>query len=378
MSKVKGVAVSYKYPCLAYKQRQHSLAAPSFCLFHAPAGEILKWVDIDRLEARRGGKQRSLNNSRVRSIRRFLENEANTIPSSIVIAFRGQFESLVKGRRGTQVLELSCNSGISCGTVIDGQHRLQGVDSFDPAMEVNVVGLLGCSDDEAAFQFLVINNKAARVSTDHIKALIADQPGGGLAERLRSARLSISQKISFVAIADSDPESPFRGLIDWPINRQGRKLVLPSAIEMAIRDIETRLIREFEEIDVLVEFFFAIWRTIKEEWPQLWGEGSKLLEKVGIVCMTQFLTNIVANYHSMGELDVTNLDEITKRVKKVLSLQQKDLWTESWASAGYDTQAGRKLVLDALVQISRNLSSRRPWSTDVALLVGGTPELGSE
>jgi hypothetical protein len=57
-------------------------------------------------------------------------------------------------------------------------------------MHVNVVALIDADDDEAAFQFLVINNKATRVAQDHIKLLSLHYTEDVLADRLRSARMA--------------------------------------------------------------------------------------------------------------------------------------------------------------------------------------------
>ena len=124
------------------------------------------------------------------------------------------------------------------GVVIDGQHRLLGMKDLDPSLHVNVVALLTGDLNEAAFQFLVINNKASKVPTDHIKALLAEHQDMRLQGRLLSARLSIDNRYEFVATADNDLESPFRNEIDWPTNRTGMHLVKPAAIETAVRDIQ--------------------------------------------------------------------------------------------------------------------------------------------
>jgi DGQHR domain-containing protein len=360
---------AFSYQCLSYSQRGEKSAVPRFCLFHAPAGEILEWADIERLEVRPGGAQRALNDSRVRSLCRFLGDDRNTVPTAVIIALELRPVALRSQRgKGLSVLDIVFDGKKKPGVVIDGQHRLIGVREFDPAMNLNVVALLGCFEDETAFQFLVINNKAAKVSTDHIKALLAERRDAGLKERLRRARLTISPRIDFVSLADCDPESPFKSLIDWPTNRDGYRWIPPAAIELAIKDIQERSIPEFEDVDIMLEFFFTVWATICNEWSHLWCEGSKLLSKVGIACMTQFVTNSVVSSYDLGEMDVTDVEQVSDRTQQILGLQSPELWIADWSSAGYDTQAGRKLVLDALVQVARNVRAKRQWRSDVPLL----------
>ena len=47
----------FRYQCLITKQ-QVAPEAPTFCLFHAPVGEILQWADIKRLEEEPGAPER--------------------------------------------------------------------------------------------------------------------------------------------------------------------------------------------------------------------------------------------------------------------------------------------------------------------------------
>ncbi|MDA1229493.1 MAG: DGQHR domain-containing protein [Planctomycetota bacterium] len=361
------MAKDFKYTCLTYAQRCDDDTAPEFCLFHAPVGEILQWADIERLENHPRGAQRSLNPPKVRSVSRYLEDTANTIPTAVVIALDVPLDAVSNGR-GKKAATLSINVGKSKtlpGVVIDGQHRLLGMNAADPTMHVNVVALLTDDENETAFQFLVINNKAARVATDHIKAILAEREDERLKERLRKARLSISSRYGFVSIADADEESPFHSQIDWVINRNGEKIIKPAAIETSVKDIQDRNVPELEEQDNLVEFYFTLWRVIKEEWPELWSEDSKLLSKVGIVCMTQYLTDSIISSYDLGELDVTDTDAVGSRVRHLIGMQRHEFWQGDWTSAGYDTQAGRRIIVESLVQIARNVRQKLGWKTDV-------------
>ena len=84
--------------------------------------------------------------------------------------------------------------------------------------------------------------------------------------------------------------------------------------------------------------------------------------------MTQFVTNSVVSSYDLGEMDVTDVEQVSDRTQQILGLQSPELWIADWSSAGYDTQAGRKLVLDALVQVARNVRAKRQWRSDVPLL----------
>ena len=150
------------YDSLIYRQRNDP-GTPEFCLFHAPVSEILSWCDIKLLENGPDGAQRSLNQSRVRAVRRYLEDELNTVPTAVIVllSLDPQCYPTGNGNRTAQIT-IEPQGDTKPGVVIDGQHRLMGVESFDPATHLNVVALLSDDPDEAAFQFFVINNKSAR------------------------------------------------------------------------------------------------------------------------------------------------------------------------------------------------------------------------
>ena len=357
----------FEYPCLSYAQRPDRVETPKFCLFHAPASEVLQWSDVDRLEKGPGGAQRSKNETKIKSVSRFLGDQSNTIPTAIILSLNVPEEAISENGG---ILRFSVNEGEKIATVIDGQHRLLGMARFSDDIRVNVVALLTDDTDEDAFQFLVINNKAAKVSTDHIKSLLFERNNESLKARLRKARLSVSQRYTFVGIADNDEESPFKEMVDWTTNREGEKIVKPAAIETAIKDIQDRKIIDFEDDDTLVEFFFTIWNVVKKQWPNAWDEKSKLLNKVGIVCMTHYVTNSIVSSYDLGEFDVTDMESVKSRVKQLLKMQQSEFWTSDWSSTSYDTKAGRKAIVDSLVLIARNVRHERTWSDEVEVLAG--------
>lgn len=361
-----------KYECLVYRQRK-STETPEFCMFHAPVSEILSWCDIRRLEIGPDGAQRALNESRVRSVKRYLEDDLNTVPTAVIVSLSLEGLNYPQGEGNrTALINIEAQGDNKPGVVIDGQHRLVGVERFDPSTHLNVVALLTDDPNEAAFQFFVINNKSARVPTDHIKALLAERANDRLRERIKKARLSISKSYEFVATADSDEESPFRNLVDWPTNRTTTKWIKPLAIETAVLDIQERKIREFKEEDFVIECFFIMWRVIRKQWPSLWAEDSRLLSKIGIVCMTQYLTSLLESAYDLGELDISNLESTERRIAAALDYQTSEFWTTRWGSASYDTHAGRKQVVQSLVQVSRNLRSGIDWKEDVMVLEGSS------
>ena len=367
---------TFRYDCLLTRQ-QDSNEAPSFCIFHAPVGEILEWADIKRLEEEAGAPQRRMSPAKVKAVTRYLATDVrNTIPTSVILTLDVSAPApiLVEDRRTSYgALEFTHNPGEPRpGLVIDGQHRLLGINDFDPTFQVNVVAIFGANDMEKAFQFLVINNKASKVSMDHIRALALHYQEDELQARLTTARLTLNPNLGFVGLVNSEEESPFRGMIDWPITPEPNRVVVPAAIENAITYIQQQRVKEFESDDVLLEFFYTLWRKLRESWPELWTANSHLLEKVGILCMTQYLTDLLVNSYDLGKLDVSDPQAVGAVVSDILGSSERHFWTKRWTSTSYDTKAGHELIKRALIQISRNVRMGLAWYEDVDLVDPGT------
>ena len=255
--------------------------APKFALFAAPAGDIEKWAAIKRRTETVHGTQRALNKAKLNALNKFLgRDNRNTIPPAITITLRVDNANIqtIDAARNFYVITLNVPEGVpdgeKPGLIIDGQHRLFGIKAHNPAYLVNVVALLNANDLETAFQFLVINNKVTKVQPDLIRTLALDYQEGDLADRLKTARLTLHANLPYVGLVDTDDDSPFRGIISLVAadGQQDQKFVPPAAIENAISIIQKKEVRELESDDALCEFFYAIWSSLKQNgWASLWG-----------------------------------------------------------------------------------------------------------
>jgi len=354
---------------LVFRQRQN-VDCPEFLLFNCTAKNLLQWCDIDRLESRPGGQQRKKSDTKIRSIQRFFTNPLNTIPTAVVVSLAPP-ENSTREDLGNGLLRFRFTFDTDApkpGLVIDGQHRLLGMVENDEELRVSVTAIITDNGNEPAFQFLVINNKAAKVATDHVKALLAEQEDDELKNRLRAARLSVGNSFIFVDSADNDDASPFKNMIDWPSNRVGGHIVKPAAIESSIKGIQEIGPKRFEDSDVVLEFFFQIWKVVRDEWGELFDEDSALLSKVGIICMTNFITKSLIALSDLGQLDVSDLDAISRNVRGILNFQEQSFWRMNWPSRGYDTKSGHKAIFDSLTQIGRNLRAGVGWYEDVDIV----------
>lgn len=263
--------------------------------------------------------------------------------------------------------------------MIDGQHRLKGIEAFEPDTYVNVVALLDADADEKAFQFLVINNKAAKVSSDHIRALNLNYNETALSVRLKDARLSLNDNVGSVGVMDTDDESPFKGLISWPNNVDyngdtaiSLGFVAPAAIEASIGYIKSKGIGDLDDNDSVDEFFITVWGVVSKEWASIFNnkKDNKLLNKVGIVCLSEFLVNQLRSMstNKYSKFSMADPEKVAEFTKDILDKLRPEFWTLDWKSTSYDTRAGRDQIVASLDSIYGNISDGKPWFEGVEIL----------
>jgi DGQHR domain-containing protein len=356
--------MQYSYQAFIFHQRPNR-QGPKLALFHAPSGEVSAWADVDRLaHDNRLGPQREPKKSRINSIKRFFADDSqNTIPTAIVIGLRGV---QITGDGPVQTLLWETNEGEPRpGLIIDGQHRMRGLEAADRKTIVPIVGIIDASDLEMAFQFLVINNKSAKVPPDHLRALALNYREDQLETRLKTARLALNPNLGSVGVLDEDPESPFRGMISWPNNAPGNRIIVPAAIEAMASEAKSLGFGELEDLDGLNAFLIAVWSVIKEEWASLFVANSKLLSKVGLTCMTHFVCSTIKtwarNPRLRDQVDPGDPDKVRSVTRDVLATLDPKFFEADWTSTSYDTRAGRDLVMADLEALSFNVANSEPW-----------------
>lgn len=379
---------TYKYSAIVYRQRD--TAQQLFCVFPARVGEVQLWATVDRLTPEnKGSVQRERKDARVDAIGDFFKaDDRNTIPTSIIIAIprasldlAGVEEQNISTQPVPVEIVIDVPDGQPVpGLIIDGQHRTYGIAKYDSNIPVNVVAIVGAGDDEIAFQFIVINNKVSKVSPDHIKALKLEYSDANLDARLtRSARMRSSGAPAYLEQIDTQDDSPFKGMLKWPRNEVDAKRSIPlNAFEMALMHIGSKRLdqvggEEGSGSDFVVRFFIEMWKRVKSSWPTLWDDpSSRLLKKVGVVCMSQFLVDTLVSWSlsPYARIDLTDLNKAGDVVAEILKQQEMAFWTSEWDATSLDTKSGREWVVDSLARIQYNKTNNLPWNKSVSLSPG--------
>lgn len=376
----------YSYDAIFSKQRSSSDIC--FCIISASAGDILKWSSIDRLTPDNlDGIQRKRNDQKVRSIRTFFDRDPrNTIPTAITVALKVEstdiaeyIKKLEPGKSAARKISINVDPKLEKpGLIIDGQHRVLGIDYHDTSTLVNVVILLGADDAETAFQFLVINNKVSKVSPNHLLALKLAYQKDELEKRLtNSAKIRSDGRVAYLEVIDGDPDSPFRGRIKWPRNAEDPRQIPPNAFELALDYIGKQGINSSGELgsgnpEISLEFFTTLWNVVKTKWPAAWEEErSKLLSKVGIPVLTEYLAEgTIARIVNLEEdaASLADVAKISEHAGKVLERLEYDFWASNWEMTSLDTNSGRDLLKKSLKQIEINKRNGLPWAKSINIL----------
>lgn len=365
-----------------------------FFVFYARAKDIVQWVGVRRVQESQDGTQRILRPTRRRAITRFLKSfSRNTIPNNILLAFEDEAKNFKFTSLDNQLSECfdetlslfnDCNDCLEWGVVdfdfdpslpvqnrpglvVDGQHRLYGIsDYLEEDLPLLIVSLVNAPVQEQAFQFVVINNKAVRVPTDNVKAIIAHVDEDDLRDRLLQAGVTYGNKSPVLRDINDEVVSPFQHLLDWPYNKNGPQIVSLTAIEQSLKYIR-KLFELEEDSDSLLEIFCAVWRSVKASYPNLWGQDSKLMRKISINALNEFISNRLKYAWEMSMIDIFDTKAVENQTLGIVNLLPEEFWAADWALEIKDNLAVKNLIQADLETLANNSRMRRDWKEGLKL-----------
>ncbi len=180
-----------KYKYLTFKQGIYDLV-----MFSAPAAEIWEIFSINRrVEDKDEGYQRTLSESRVRAIAKYIK-ESNPIPLSILVSIEKDKYKMENG-----FLFLKKERDVAW--VIDGQHRLAGAHESDTNLKLPIIAFLDLDTEGQIRQFVTVNKEAKGVPSSLYLDLLKHLPIGTPAQRAKDRATDIARELK------QDEESPF-------------------------------------------------------------------------------------------------------------------------------------------------------------------------
>jgi DGQHR domain-containing protein len=361
-----------------FVRQRNDQASPECFAFYADASEVLSWAAIKRIADSPDGIQRLLRVSRVKAISRFFgSSPINVIPNNVLVAFDINAVECVRGDGATQSEKVCAghitfdddNAGV---TLVDGQHRLFGMAQYEQeALPVLVVALLNADTLEQAFQFVVVNNKAVKVPTTNVKSIIAEHLDEEiLIERLMGAGVNYGKHSPILKEVNDLESSPFKGLLDWDFNRADQKLVSVTAIEQSLKYLRDTFTQLRDDEDSTLEIFCAIWRAVKNVYPNAWGrDDSYLMKKVSINAVHQSLVDRLKVAYEMGIVDIFSANKVMEMVSAIVSQIPEALWLEQWSIKVQDNANVREIIMHDVGQVLQNVKSPgMDWRTDLKLV----------
>jgi len=374
-------------------------------VFNATAKDLQSWLGIRRIKDVKRGAQRILRETRVRAVTKFFEaSSINTIPNSILIAFdpkKAEFTSfrdtiseciiqanspqencidIINGCETNQLdwgiirfsFEPKDEEYLKPALIVDGQHRLHGMAKFEEEnLPLTVVSLIDANPQEQAFQFIVVNNKAVKVSAENVKSIVADFNEDELEQRLLLARVKYGDKPLILRSLNDSPTSPFQNLLEWSYNREiteESQLVPITAIEQAMRYIcKSFTVLENDE-DSLIEFFCATWRAVQGNYPELFGKNHQFMTKANITAFNEYITDRLVYFWEMDLLDIFESDEIGEKVLDIIKRLPKEFWLEPWKLRIQDTPNFRAILKNDFKTIITNSKLGKQWNLGLELV----------
>ena len=150
-----------KFPCIEVTQ-----PIGAFFIGSIPAADLLEIAraDIRRIEGRDVEKyvgiQRPLNTARVRELQQYVTTIDATFPTSIILAVRDE-----NARFDKRLKELSIMRKPDAASILDGQHRIAGLENYKgPTFELNVTVFVDMDLQDQAMTFGTINITQTKVN----------------------------------------------------------------------------------------------------------------------------------------------------------------------------------------------------------------------
>lgn len=260
------------------------------------------------------------------------------------------------------------------GRILDGQHRVFGAKNV-PSFDVNfpVVLMPGLSESEQVFHFFVVNNKAKPLKPVELRSTIStsltDQEIDNLYQRFRAANVK-AEKAKLTYRTNRNPNSPFRGLIDFGLDEEAsfipenvaNQLVskfvgMPKRFRPLYEDVDDW--NQDPEYDYRLTTFFAFWRAIKEMYPEAWQKGieengSPLFYKVTLLKLQEL---VLERLVPMNELKKTSMeadsvlgdhDSLNEVIKIILAQLPEEFFLREWQEKVSDSSQFREFLKEQM------------------------------
>jgi len=325
---------------------------------------VLEIAEVRRKSEREDGIQRELSTKRVKEIADYCSDPDATFPTPIIIALDEDADFDL-----SEDLVFSTPGGKIIGEIIDGQHRVKGLQASKNhgLFTLPVVLMLHLNQEERAYVFSIINSKQNKVPMSLIYELFGVSEGRSpqrtcheiarylnsdtsspLHRRLKmlgkktstNATLSQASFIKYLLpLISSNPDQDLIALKQNPRARLKEDAALP---------LRNYFIKEQDEIisKLLFNFFSAMSSVFKHEWDN--PNQHILLKPIGYGAFMKGFELMHDLGKSRKDLTADFFTECLTKVKGHLIENNKRLVSSDFASSGQGQKALAEIILAGL------------------------------
>jgi hypothetical protein len=271
------------------------------------------------------------------------------------------------------------------GLIIDGQHRVFGAKNVaDHNVFLPIVLLPGLNPAEQVFHFYVLNNKARPLTPVELRRTVStslsDAEIDDLWERFKQAGVD-PEAARWTYKANTDSESPFRGLIDFGLGGDG---FIKENVAYQLMSRFLRMGRKYKslykdvpkwnkDLDDRLPTFYAFWSAIHDRYEGAWNDaaaarGGQIFYKASMLVLQEYLLDQFVQLMNVRRIDgkpspFADPDDLRSIVHALLSDLPPAFFTQEWQVKQMDTTVGRKEFRDQLEKViqsqGRNMGNMR-------------------
>lgn len=304
-------------------------------LFPMKAGVLIDRCKVDRIGPDNpDGYQRPLSESRLRFVRRYLEEEEGLFPTSILLNIRDgggvEFKSAVKVADGIErgILVIPDDKTM---WLVDGQHRLEGIryaiekGGLEWLREYPLLVSLfvGLERYDEMREFYIVNTRQKGVPADvaerHLLEMVKVEGKMRVIELESKAKYQQARALKIVDALRQRKDSPWYRAIQFPGERKvkGAHLVRQHTMVTAVKEIFRSQVVGMVPDEELAELLINYWQAIKDLLPEAFANPAEYtVQKIpGVYAFHMVFPEVFELCREHGDFSKEKMREVLGQIK---------------------------------------------------------------
>ena len=327
-----------------------------FYLGKVDASKLKDSVIIKRKRETSSGIQRDLNNERLREIKEYCSDPDATFPTSIILSIDTN-RSGVSCEIKDDILRLDFEDYF--GSVIDGQHRLEGILMSDNAdlFELPIVFMLNPTVEDEAYVFSIINSTQRKVDPSLIYDLFDVMPSRSPKKTVHDIARAFNGRYDspfynrLKMLGKKTADQTDATLSQGTFAKRILKLITNNADEDARRikrgekliPDEKLIFREFfiaDEDDIIMKILLNCFNALRKVFDVEWKKprNNILWKTTGFNAVIDSLPTIYSYGVKNKDLTENLFEEVFRKFKEEISDRQLSLTSQHFGSGESETK----------------------------------------